>query len=129
MRAKNNLVNYSMNKITQAYLECALWSSTQDDGSPFDDSYGIEDFHPDSVKKADEEISDFLSSLESENIQWREELSEEQFGHDFWLTRNRHGAGFWDRGLGELGEMLTKWAHSYGSSDVYLGDDGMVHLS
>ena len=25
---------------------------------------------------------------------------EAQAGHDFWLTRNGHGVGFWDRGLG-----------------------------
>lgn len=38
-------------------------------------------------------------------------------GHDFWLTRQRHGTGFWDRGLGELGDRLTDAAHSYGSAD------------
>lgn len=31
----------------------------------------------------------------------------EQLGHDFLLTSRGHGAGFWDRGLGELGERLT----------------------
>lgn len=100
-----------------------------DNGSPFDGKYSAKDFSPESVEKATDEISDFLSLLEAENILWEEHLGEEQFGHDFWLTRNRHGAGFWDRGLGELGEKLTTWAHSYGSSDVYLGDDGKVHLS
>ena len=118
-----------MNKILSAYLECALWSSTQEDGSPFDDDYGIEDFAPSAVESAQNEINDFLSLLEAENILWEEQITEEQFGHDFWLTRNRHGVGFWDRGLGSLGEKLTKWAHSYGSSDVYLGNDGVVYLS
>ena len=118
-----------MKEILSAYLTCALWSSTQDDGSPFDDGYGIEDFSPESIQAAEKEINDFLSLLEAENILWEESLSEEQFGHDFWLTRNHHGAGFWDRGLGDLGKKLTEWAHSYGSSDVYLGDDGVVHLS
>jgi len=118
-----------MNKILTAYLTCALWSSTQDNEKPFDSDFGIEDFAPESVKSAENEINSFLSLLEAENILWEEHLGEEQFGHDFWLTRNRHGAGFWDRGLGSLGEKLTKWAHSYGSSDVYLGDDGKVYLS
>ncbi len=118
-----------MNKILSAYLACALWSSTQDNDSPFDDDFSIEDFAPKSVKSAEKEINDFLALLEAENILWEESLSEEQFGHDFWLTRNRHGAGFWDRGLGDLGKKLTEWAHSYGSSDVYLGDSGKVYLS
>lgn len=118
-----------MNKILSAYLVCALWSSTQDNDSPFDDDFSIEDFAPESVESAEKEINDFLALLEDENILWEEFLSEEQFGHDFWLTRNHHGAGFWDRGLGDLGKKLTEWAHSYGSSDVYLGDDGKVYLS
>ena len=49
-----------------------------------------------------------------------------QLGHDIWLTRNRHGVGFWDRGLGDLGDKLTKAAHTLGESCVYLGDDGKV---
>lgn len=118
-----------MNTILTAYLTCALWSSTQDNEKPFDSDFKIEDFSPESVKSAENEINDFLSLLDAENILWEESLSEEQFGHDFWLTRNRHGVGFWDRGLGSLGEKLTKWAHSYGSSYVYLGDDGKVYLS
>lgn len=118
-----------MNKILASYLTTALWSSTQDNGKPFDDGFSIENFSPESVKSAEKEINDFLSLLESENILWEEEITESSFGHDFWLTRNRHGAGFWDRGLGTLGKKLTEWAHTFGSSDVYLGDDGKVYLS
>ena len=36
-------------------------------------------------------------------------------GHDFYLTREGHGAGFWDRGLGELGDRLSK-ASKYGEA-------------
>lgn len=43
-------------------------------------------------------------------------LDAEVCGHDFYLTRNRHGAGFWDRGLGIVGERLTASAHAYGST-------------
>ncbi len=36
--------------------------------------------------------------------------AEAAFGHDFWLTRQGHGTGFWDRKeLGDkLGKLLTK---------------------
>ncbi len=54
-------------------------------------------------------------------------LSSEQAGHDFWLTRNGHGAGFWDRGLGALGERLSKESKPYGSCDLYVGDDGQIY--
>jgi hypothetical protein len=53
----------------------------------------------------------------------------EQAGGDFWLSRNGHGAGFWDRGLGELGERLTRAARAWGSSDLYLTDDERIHVS
>lgn len=37
-------------------------------------------------------------------------------GQDFYLTRNGHGAGFWDRGYGEIGRQLTEAAKIYGST-------------
>lgn len=46
-----------------------------------------------------------------------------QHGHDFALTRNGHGAGFWDRGYGEVGERLTESAKVYGEHSV-ITDDG-----
>lgn len=53
----------------------------------------------------------------------------EQAGHDFWLTRNGHGAGFWDRGLDVLGAKLTTLSKDVGEFEVYLGDDGRVYPS
>lgn len=52
-------------------------------------------------------------------------------GHDFWLTRNGHGAGFRDRELGELGDRLTKAAQAFGSADdhtPYDRGDGTVGI-
>jgi hypothetical protein len=46
---------------------------------------------------------------------------------DFWLTRNQHGAGFWDRGLGEVGERLTEAAHAFGPCETYVGDDNLIY--
>jgi hypothetical protein len=54
--------------------------------------------------------------------------SENLAGHDFWLTRNGHGAGFWDRGLGELGDALTQAAKSFGQCDLYVTDDGAIAI-
>ena len=117
-----------MHPILTAYLTCALWSSTNEDGKPLDDKYEVKDFAPESVSAAEKEIEDFINLLQNEGISWGV-LTPEQFGNDFWLTRNRHGAGFWDRGLGELGKRLTEWAHTYGSSDAYVRDDEKVYLS
>ena len=55
--------------------------------------------------------------------------SAERAGHDFWLTRNGHGAGYWDRDLGAVGDSLTEKAHDYGDADLYRGDDGLIYVS
>lgn len=54
----------------------------------------------------------------------------EQLGHDFWLTRNGHGTGFWDRDTGTEAarEALTELAHVFGEADAYVGDDGLSHF-
>lgn len=49
-------------------------------------------------------------------------------GHDFLLTRNGHGCGYWDRELGELGDRLTS-AAKYGETYFYAGDDGRVYVA
>jgi len=51
-----------------------------------------------------------------------------QAGHDFWLTRNEHGAGFWDGDWPETySDMFTKLAQAYGPFETYLGDDGKIY--
>lgn len=49
-----------------------------------------------------------------------------QHGHDFALTRNHHGAGFWDRGYGEAGTRLSDAEQAYGEHSVITDDDGTV---
>lgn len=48
-------------------------------------------------------------------------LDPERLGHDLWLTRNGHGAGFWDRPeiYGEANAILfTRIAKAMGSHDA-----------
>ena len=113
-----------------AYIECALWSSTDnaDDsgGAPLDDNYGPEDLSEEALEECSRDCRNFL---EAESADLEEAgVSAEQAGHDFWLTRNGHGAGFWDRGLGEVGERLSKACKPYGSVVLIVGDDGRIHL-
>lgn len=53
-------------------------------------------------------------------------------GHDFWLTRNGHGAGFWCRdelAAGHLGANLSSVVDSFNSISLYTGDDGLAYLA
>lgn len=50
-------------------------------------------------------------------------------GHDFWLTRNGHGAGFWDGGWPEpQSSVLDDASESFGVVVVEKGDDGLLHM-
>ena len=54
-------------------------------------------------------------------------------GMDLWLTRNGHGAGFWDRKLGSyngynIGDCLSEACKMLGESYLYEGDDGLLYL-
>lgn len=41
-------------------------------------------------------------------------------GHDLALTHGGHGTGFWDRGLGRIGDMLSDDAKTYGTHTLTL---------
>lgn len=48
--------------------------------------------------------------------------------HDFVLTRNHHGSGFWDGDWHEpWGDKLTALADSFGQLECLLGDDGVLY--
>lgn len=111
------------------YIECALWSSYDNDGYyPLDS--GEYELSEDARNTMAIELQDFLDLIEGilEEREWPKIPSDQQIAHDFWLTRNGHGAGFWDRGLGDLGDKLTEASKSYGSSDLYVGDDNLIYL-
>ncbi len=117
----------ALDSFTTAYLECALWSSTdesrEDGGDPLDDNYGLGDLAESALREAIEDCKAFQSD-HADDIGTRFE----QAGHDFWLTRNRHGAGFWDGDWPqEASKRLTDDSHVYGSVDLYVGDDGLIY--
>lgn len=50
-------------------------------------------------------------------------------GHDFALTRNGHGAGFWDGDLPDaLGDRLTEACKAAGQVEAFIGGDGLIYL-
>ena len=129
----------------QQYIETALWSSNADHLDPEGTGHAgnmlahfdASDFAPQALASMRADLADFLAS-DDEGCQsalrfWRRELGEGQTGHDFWLTRNSHGCGFWDRFYNEPGEqfgrMLTAMAKPYGESCLYVGDGGLVYVA
>lgn len=122
-----------MDDFTKGYLEAALWSSTDNadetGGQPLDANYGIEDFDAETLRLYTAECAEFQRQNEADLLEFQTitDRPDDHAGHDFWLTRNRHGAGFWDRGAGAVGDRLTAAAHSWGEIYLYPGDDGKLY--
>lgn len=112
--------------ITNAAIEAHLWADTHDDNDPDNDSIDGRDYDlsPESRTLIAGDVEEF-AKLAGDLL---DGMDSGQVGHDFALTRNGHGAGFWDRGLGELGDKLTEHAKSFGSIYGYL-DEGTVYLT
>jgi hypothetical protein len=121
----------NLDTFTRAYIECALWSSTDDSGEPLDSGRDADDLAPATLADMEEDCRQFQEANAELLAQAyeRDGYDTARAGHDFWLTRNHHGAGFWDRGLGDIGTRLTELAHAWGSVDLYVGDDELIHGS
>jgi len=115
----------NLDLIVRHYVASALWSSTGDDGEPLDAWATIDDVAPATLEAMRDDCAAFIVSAAALIEQCK--LSPEQVGHDFWLTRNGHGAGFWDRGNGAAGDALTALCKPFGGVDLYTGDDGLIH--
>ncbi len=113
----------NIDTIYQAYYDCAIWSSTQDETPLEDVGFSLApDFH-ESFKQ------DVINFCDANRVLLEaSSLTDSQIGHDFWLTRNHHGVGFWDRGLGEIGEKLTEAAQVYHEIDLCIRDDGNLYF-
>jgi hypothetical protein len=107
----------------RAYLYCALWSSTDDDGDPLDSNYEYEDFSAECLAESLEDCRKFLE-LAGEFSDY------DRAGHDFWLSRNGHGSGFFDSPEiygEERAEFLQKESGKFPEVDLYIGDDGKIY--
>lgn len=118
----------------RSYLRTLLWSTTDDEGESLDGRYDEDDLTPAVLAELRAEFDDFLSIIAEDDAEtWISELGDRQIGHDFALTRNHHGAGFWDRFYGDTeaaaaGDRLTALAQTFGDVDLYVGDDGNLYV-
>ncbi len=109
---------------TLAYLEALFFTSTGDDGEPFSGDLTIYSLAPETEATIVAECNAFqlANSIDIDG-------NDTQAGHDFWLTRNGHGAGFWDGDWDDgVGERLTAASKGYGEQDAYIGDDGLIYI-
>lgn len=109
---------FNISTILNSYLACALWTNELDSNS-------VEDFDEETKKEAVTIIHRFLkAALPLLTDEW----TDEQIGHDLWLTRGGHGAGFWDRGLPN-GDMLTDLCKTMEFHGEVFEADGVVYIN
>lgn len=96
------------------YLVCALWTNEMDNRSIFD-------FTKASVVKADKDLEKFIDENTNDCLK----VGFGKIGHNFWLSRNGHGSGFFDlpdssatRELEEACERLQDAARKFREVDV-----------
>ena len=119
-RVNGTLKAYAQSFVN-GYIECAVWSSTDDNGEPLD--CGKYDVSAQFKRIARADCLRFIKANLVDLEAFAEQYSVDPScgGHDFWLTRNRHGVGFWDRGLEpELSKRLTDAAHAEGELYLYV---------
>lgn len=119
-----------LDSFTKAYITCMLWAendeSTPQGGEPLDLNYSEADLSPLARATAWRECRNFQEAAEG-----LIGSKKAQAGHDFWLTRNGHGAGFWDRPEiygKQNAEILTRLAKVAGRQNAVVGDDRQIHL-
>lgn len=109
---------------TRAYIEAAFWTEANPDNEEMDGK--------DWTDLADETLAQMVADCA--RFQADQKLNLDGYpnsnaGHDFWLTRNHHGCGYWENDFGSETqcEALTNAAHDFGEVSLYVGDDGKIY--
>lgn len=110
-------------EFVEAYIECMIWSSPEDDegNRPDESDFGFDELDVSERVSVYRDCASFLDS-------YRRDIGTEyaQAGHDFSLTRNGHGAGFWGGDWPyEAGQRLTEACEPYGGQYVMTWSEGI----
>lgn len=128
----NSSTDWKLQDIINGYIQAIEFTECGPD-SEFSEDAIFSDELKDQAKQDCKEFYALSGILLSRAMENNPEYTWEGVGHDLWLTRNGHGAGFWDRGLGsfngyDIGDSLTIACKTLGSKDAYEGGDGLIYL-
>jgi hypothetical protein len=117
------------NYMAQGYAVCALWSSldwdSEDGAMHLDTEYTVSDIDAAALTRMVEDCEAFArdNADDLDTFYRLACVDESQAGHSFWLSRNGHGAGFFDwthpAELGDACRRLQDAARVYGTVDLY----------
>lgn len=130
---ETNSLPVDIDEIVDHYLVAGLWSTAMPDFTGYmgngmmDDWYDVDDCVNRDDAYAECESFVRYNADDLAFIMREHGATAAQIGHDFLLTRDGHGAGFWDRGYGAAGDRLTEACRPYGDSEFY--PDGWAEAS
>lgn len=110
----------------RGYIDAALWTSDPDPGSgDYVETGRADEMWPNLDESFLARAKADCERFETENEALLSQAGDfGRNGVDFWLTRNRHGAGFWDRQYADhVDQGLTEAAHEFGEVWLDLGQD------
>ncbi len=107
------------NTFINAYIEAAEFADWPEDGAGAS-------WAPDALTRMTKAAESFYAAHASAIEDYPEGV--EQAGHDLWFTRNGHGVGYWEND-GPAAEELDAAARALPTVDLYVGDNGQVHVS
>ena len=115
----------NLEQFTQAYIEAMYFTDS--------DTFSGLDLSDDARLDIEADCRSFYRRygcyIETDICQQAFDDSVSQAGHDFWMSRNGHGVGFWEDEWPECYRvMLDKGARSYGEMDAYVGDDNLIYV-
>jgi len=124
-----NYADSDFNDFLEGYFDAAEWLWPEDGEDAFDRSK-VRGWSAAAKRSMIADCRDFYRANKVDLAAYAEAADHGMSGagHDFFLTREGHGAGFWDRGLGELGERLASAARSHGTAGYPYLVRGWVHL-
>lgn len=132
------LSGIDIDEVVSSYLASLLWSvhdelfpSADNDipqdiegvdrsehGEMLDAFYGIDNISEEYVAEVRADIVGFVAAHPLAVRLYLRTRDDSDFGHDLVMSRDNHGTGFWDRGLGELGRYLDRLAEELSPTEM-----------
>lgn len=137
-------VDVRIDDMLRGYMVCAVWVGLdwtavdrgEQNPDPLDQNYDVDDIGDEARAKIRVDIVDFVEHNRADLDLYAELRSFnpaegsvwDYAGHDFYLSRNGHGTGFWDRGNDPVFERLHQATKPYGSQELDIDDDGKLYV-
>ena len=120
-----------IDKMAHGYINGALWVECSHVGEFEDDSFqdcGFDagDLTAEAYYMVVDLCKDYLAKVG--NLVDHADMEDSDVGYNLYLTIAGHGAGFWDRGLGKIGEDLSDLCDGLPALRFFVTDENKIEV-